>query len=284
MTTHPVGIDAVVHLAALSYDPLGNLAPTTTYSINLDASVRLAEAAKAAGVGRFLYSSSCSVYGAAGGEGALDETATMNPLTPCAISKVRVEDALTELADDAFSPTYLRNATAYGFSPKLRSDLVRNNLVAMTFLTGEVRVLRNGTPWRPLVHIRDISTVFDLVLTAPLDLIHDQAFNVGAPSENYRVSELAEIVANGVPGSTIVITGEVGSDSRSYRVDFSKLSRVFPQHPPGWNAARGASELAESYRMHGLTQDDLRNRCTRLNSIAQRQSSGHLDDDLRWLE
>lgn len=216
------GFDAVIHLAALSNDPLGALAPQITYEINHLASVRLARLAKSAGVRRFLYASTCSVYGSAGDD-LVNEDAPLRPLTPYAESKVRVEDDVAEMADDSFTPVFLRNATAFGFSPRLRADIVLNNLVGHGFLTGEVRVLSDGTPWRPLVHARDIAAAFLLALEAPAKKVHCAAYNVGSESNNLTVAEIAQAVVDVVPGSELMITGETGADPRSYRVDFSKV-------------------------------------------------------------
>ena len=227
------GVDAIAHLGALSNDPLGNLEPKLTYEINIDATLRLARLARDAGVQRFLFSSSCSIYGANEGDELVDEEAPMRPVTPYAESKVRVEDGLHDLADGDFTPVYLRNATAYGWSPRLRLDLVLNDFVATALLTGEVRVLSDGTPWRPIVHAADIATAFEAALDAPREVVHDQPFNIGFQGENYQVRDLAEIVAEVVPGSRVVVTGETGADPRSYRVDFSRAARAFPRLRPG---------------------------------------------------
>ena len=204
---HLAGFDAVVHLAALSNDPLGALVPQITHDINHHASVRLARSAKRAGVRRFLYASTCSVYGAAG-SGLVDESAPLNPLTPYAQSKVRVEDDLTALADDEFHPVFLRNATAFGFSPRLRADIVLNNLVGHAVLGGVVRVLSDGTPWRPLVHAEDIARAFAVCLEAPVEAIHCRAYNIGTEANNVTVAQIARAVAEVVPGSRVEITGE----------------------------------------------------------------------------
>jgi nucleoside-diphosphate-sugar epimerase len=278
---HLEGIDAIVHLAALSNDPLGSLAPEVTYDINHRASVRLARLARDAGVGRFLYSSSCSIYGASGGDAAVDETAPMQPITPYARSKVLVEDDLHGLADADFSPVYLRNATAFGFSPRLRTDLVLNDLVAWAHLTGEVLVLSDGTPWRPIVHIEDISRAFLAALEAPRDAVHDEAFNVGSATENYQVRDLADIVAETVRGSRIVITGQSGGDPRSYRVDFSKIGRRLPAFAPAWTARRGAEELLDAYRRYGLTKQDTTERFKRLAWLKRLQADGEVSETLR---
>lgn len=278
---HLEGFDAVIHLAALSNDPLGALAPSITYDINHHASTRLAEAARTAGVSRFLYSSTCSVYGA-GGESLVDEDAPLDPLTPYAISKVRVESDLRDLATDSFTPVSLRNATAFGVSPRLRADIVLNNLVGWAVLTGEVKVLSDGTPWRPLIHVDDIATAFLAVLVADRDAVHAQAFNVGNPANNVRVSEIADAVAAVVPGSSVVITGEAGNDPRSYRVDFSRLAEAVPAYQPRWDVPAGAVELAAAYDAAGLTEADFTGVFTRLAWLRRLMDDGRLDGDLRW--
>ncbi len=273
------GFDAVVHLAALSNDPVGDLAPKHTYAINLDASVRLAELAREAGVRRFIYSSSCSIYGAAG-EDVLDETAGFNPVTPYGESKIRVEEAVRLLASPVFSPTYLRNATAYGVSPRLRMDLVVNDLVASAISTGEVLIKSDGTPWRPLAHIRDITAAFLGVLQAPTDAIHNRAFNVGRTEENFRVSEVAEMVARAVPGSTIRYADGGGPDKRSYRVNFDLLHSSVPGYKPAWTVERGIQELIEAFKTS--TQDVTGNpQFIRLRTIKSRLDAGTLDETLR---
>jgi nucleoside-diphosphate-sugar epimerase len=234
-----MGFDAIAHLGALSNDPLSDLNPDITYDINHAASVRLAELAKDAGVARFLYSSSCSSYGQSG-DNLVDETAELKPITAYAISKVRVEHDVAKLADDRFSPTFLRNATAYGVSPRLRFDLVLNNLVAWAYAQGRVHIKSDGTPWRPIVHIEDISRAFLAVLAAPRDVVHNQALNVGQTEENYRISELADIVQDVVPGSRIEYAKDGGPDPRCYRVDFGKIRRLLPDFKPQWNARLGA--------------------------------------------
>ncbi len=275
------GFDAVAHLAGLSNDPLGNLNANLTYDINLDASIHLARCAKQAGVERFVFSSSCSNYGAAGDD-FLDENATLNPVTPYAKSKVRVEQELSALADEHFSPSYLRNATAYGSSPRLRLDLVLNNLVAWALTTGVVKLLSDGTPWRPVVHAEDICRAFIAVLEAPRERVHDQAFNVGRQEENYRIRELAEIVRDTVPGSRIEIAEGAGPDTRCYRVDCTKIARQLPEFQPRWDARRGAIELYEAYQRAGLTLEDLEGpRYSRLQHIRRRLDAGSLDTNLR---
>lgn len=276
-----VGFDAVIHLAALSNDPLGSLAPQITYDINQHASTRLARLAREAGVGRFLYASTCSVYGAAGGDELVGEDAPLRPVTPYAESKVRVEDLLFALADDGFCPVSLRNATAFGFSPRLRADIVLNNLVGHAVLTGQVRVLSDGTPWRPLVHAADIAGAFLAALEAPRAEVHGKAFNVGSEANNVTVAQIADAVVTTVPGSTLAITGETGTDPRSYRVDFSAARAALPAFRPQWTVEAGARELYRAYIEHGLTADAFDRRFTRLARLSDRQKAGELGADMR---
>ncbi|GAA0437794.1 NAD-dependent dehydratase [Acrocarpospora corrugata] len=275
------GFDAVAHLAALSNDPLGALAPELTYDINHHASSRLGRLAKDAGVSRFLYASTCSVYGASGGDELLGEDAPLRPVTPYAESKVRVEDDLLALADDDFTPVFLRNATAFGFSPRLRADIVLNNLVGHAYLSGEVRVLSDGTPWRPLVHALDIAEAFAATLTAPKAAVHGQAFNVGSEQNNLTVAEIAAEVVEAAPGSVLTITGESGADPRSYRVDFTKIRAALPGYEASWTVKAGAVELLDAYRRHGLTEHDFVHRFTRLARLSARRADGTIDDSLR---
>ncbi len=273
------GFDAVIHLAALSNDPLGALAPDVTYDINHHASTRLARLAEEAGVARFLYASTCSVYGAAGDE-LVTEDAPLRPLTPYAESKVRVEDDVAAMASADFTPVFLRNATAFGFSPRLRADIVLNNLVGHAVLTGYVRVLSDGTPWRPLVHARDIAEANLACLTAPAAAISGRAYNIGTEANNLTVAEIAESVVAAVPGSELLITGESGPDPRSYRVDFAR-ARAELGYTATWSIPDGAAELYRAYTEFGLTADDFAQRFTRLPHLQRLRESGALDASMR---
>lgn len=277
------GCQAVIHLAALSNDPMGNLLPELTYEINYRNSVRLAELAKQAGASRFLFSSSCSVYGLGSADGFATEESPLNPLTPYAISKIRTEEDVAKLASASFSPVFLRNATVYGWSPRFRSDLVLNNLAGWAYTSGEIRILSDGTPWRPIVHVEDVSQAFLVMLEAPRQAVHNQVFNVGVNDQNYQVSELASIVVQAFKGCQISYAQGGGPDPRSYRVDFSKLAAVVPAFHPKWNAKLGADELAHAYRQVRLTLDDFNGpRYVRLVQLKQLVQKGLLDERLRW--
>jgi nucleoside-diphosphate-sugar epimerase len=281
---HLRGFDAVAHLAALSNDPLGDLNKNLTYDINQHASVRLAKAAKAAGVRRFLFSSSCSLYGA-GGTGFLDEKAAFNPVTPYGESKVLVEQELSGLASESFSPVYLRNATAYGVSRRLRADIVVNNLVGHAYTTGKVLLQSDGTPWRPLVHLKDIIHAFAACLSAPIEAIHDQAFNVGRTSENFQIRQVATMVAEVVPNCALAFAAGASSDMRDYRVDFGKIETRLPGYKPRWTLRAGIEELYEAYKKAGMTQDVfLGPRYYRLKTVRGLQERGLLDGELRRLD
>jgi nucleoside-diphosphate-sugar epimerase len=274
--------DAVVHLAALSNDPLGDLDAELTYDINQHATVRLARLARSAGVNRFLFSSSCSNYGASD-DGVLTEEAAFNPVTPYGESKVRAEAGLLELASDEFSPVLLRSATAYGVSSRLRCDVVLNNLTAWAVATGKVMLKSDGTPWRPIVHIEDICLAFLAALEAPRDAVHAQAFNVVRPGENYRISELAAIVEETVPGCVIEFAGSSGPDARNYRVDASRITAALPAFQPKWTARDGARELYEAFCEHPVTLEDIEGwRYRRIGQINRLLETRQLTPDLRW--
>jgi nucleoside-diphosphate-sugar epimerase len=274
------GYDAVICLAALSNDPLGDLNPSATYSVNLDGTLHLARAAKQAGIERFLFSSSCSLYGAAG-KAPVSEDAEMFPVTAYGETKVKAERDLALLADDHFSPTYLRNATAYGASPRHRLDIVVNNLTAVAMTTGKVRLESDGTPWRPLVHIEDISRAFLAVLTAPREVVHDQAFNVGRSEDNVQIRDIAEMVREEVPDSALSFAADAGPDLRNYRVDFAKLAETFPDLKLRWSVRDGIRELVSAYTRYSLTYDDFTSsRYVRLRRIKDLLSAGLVDEML----
>lgn len=275
------GFDAVLHLAALSNDPLGNLNPQLTFDINHKASVHLAELAKKAGAQRYIFSSSCSTYGA-GGDGMLDENSSFNPVTPYGQSKVLTEQDVSQLASDSFSPVFLRNATAYGVSPRLRFDIVLNNLTAWAFTTGKVLIKSDGTPWRPLVHVRDICSAFLAAMRTPREKVHNQAFNIGQSTENHRVRDIAEVVAKTVPNCHVEYALQASSDKRDYRVNCDKAKRVLDGFDPQWTIQRGAAELYETYKRVGLKLEDFEGpRFQRIAHIKKRLAEGSLTADLR---
>lgn len=282
---HFVGFDAVIALAALSNDPLGNLNARTTYAINHYGVIRTAQAAKKAGVKRFLFASSCSLYGA-GPQDFLDETAGFNPVTPYGESKIRCEFDLAPLADENFSPTFMRCATAYGFSPRLRSDLVVNDLTGLAHLTGEIAMKSDGMPWRPFVHIEDISRAFLAALEAPRERVHLEALNVGQTSENYRVREVAQMVAEVVPGSTATFSDGAEPDIRNYRVNCDKIKAVLPEFKPVWTVRKGIEQLYDEYRRsRDLTLESFKSsRFMRIKRIKELQAEGRLDEELYWKE
>jgi nucleoside-diphosphate-sugar epimerase len=279
---HLEGFDALVHLAALSNDPLGDLSPELTYAINHEATVSLAEAAKSAGVPRFVFASSCSMYGASAADAVLAEDAPLKPLTPYAESKVRSEEALRELDGDGLTTVCMRNATVYGVSPRLRLDIVLNNLAAWGHVTGKIRMLSDGRSWRPLLHVRDLAKVALRMVEAPGELVAGKAFNIGSAEQNYVVRDLAEILAE-LTGCDLEFAGDASPDPRSYRVDFTALERAFPDLTLDWNARRGAEELVDAYRTVGLTREAFEGRpYVRLRQLRYLLDEGRLDDELRW--
>lgn len=275
-------VDAVIHLAGLSNDPMGALDEQLTYDINLEGTLNLARLAKSAGVGRFVFASSCSIYGAAGGAAALTEAAPLEPVSAYAVSKARSEDGLAALADAAFSPVFMRNATAYGLGSRPRFDLVVNNLAGWAFTTGAVRVMSDGSPWRPLTHIEDISLAAICACEAPRDAVHAQAFNIGRGDANYQVKDIAHAVQAAFPGSQLVITGETGGDPRSYRVDFSKALGGLPGFAPQWTLERGVAEVADWLKAEGLKGEAFDSRLfIRLKQLQYEMAEGRLDGQLR---
>ena len=278
------GLDAIIHLAGLANDPLGDLDPPLTYEINHAATVRLAELAKQVGVHRFLYASTCSVYGAAG-EDMIDENSPPNPITPYAHSKLLSERDLARLADASFCPVFLRAATAYGVSPYLRFDLALNNLVAWAFTTHRVFLKSDGTSWRPLVHIRDIAQGYRILLEAPSALVCNQAFNIGATAENYRIRELAELVERGVPDSRLEYADDASPDHRSYRVNCDRIANTLPAFKPQWNAERGIREVYETLLGKGLNTEAFEGpRYNRIAHVRHLLRQGRLQPDLRWAQ
>jgi nucleoside-diphosphate-sugar epimerase len=278
------GIEAVIHLAGLSNDPLGDLRAPVTYAINHEATVRLAELAKRCGVRRLLYASSCSVYGAAGDE-FLDEDSAFNPLTPYAGSKARSEVDLRHLADRSFCPVYLRAATAYGVSPLLRFDLSVNNLVAWAATTGRVFLKSLGTSWRPLVHIQDIAQAYVALLRAPEEKVHNRSFNVGQTAENYRISDVAELVRQIVPDTKIEFAADAAEDMRNYRVNCDLIRSTFPNYWPNWTVAEGIREVYDAIRAGGLSSDDFEGpRYSRIAYLKRLMADGRVDENLRWVD
>lgn len=277
------GLDAIIHLAGLSNDPLGDYRPELTKEINGDASIRLAELAKTVGIKRFLFASSCSNYGAAG-DRFLDEDADFNPVTPYGVSKVIVESALAKMADNNFSPTFMRASTAYGLSPRIRFDLVTNNLTAWAFTTGKVYLKSDGTPWRPIVHVEDISRAYIAALEAQRELVHNQAFNVGTTAENYQIREIADIVKDVVPNCKVEYAPGAGPDTRCYRVDCNKIVRVLRAFKPQWTARRGVEQLYDAYRQVGLTLEEFEGpKFKRIAHVKKMIGEGKLDENLRWV-
>jgi nucleoside-diphosphate-sugar epimerase len=275
------GIDLIVHLCALSNDPLGNFNPDITYEINYEGSLKLAQLAKIAGIHRFVFSSSCSVYGASEND-IVNETSNLNPVTPYGLSKIRAEKAISALADSEFSPVFMRPATAYGVSPMLRFDLVLNNLVAWAYTRKIVLLKSDGKAWRPIVHIEDICRAFIAALDAPRDLVHNQVFNVGRTEENYIVREIAEIAKETVPNSKIEYAKDAEPDKRSYRVDFSKIASVLSEFKPQWTARLGAEQLYDAYVKAGIALEDFEGpRYRRITHLENSVSNGYLDKTLR---
>jgi nucleoside-diphosphate-sugar epimerase len=274
------GVDAIVHMAELSNDPLGQLSPTITYEINHQGSVRLAQLAKQVGISRFVYMSSCSVYGVAGGE--VDETSPVNPQTAYAECKTLVERDLRAMADDDFSPTFMRNATAFGASPRQRFDIVLNNLSGLAWTTKKITMVSDGSPWRPLVHGLDIAQAIQRVLDAPRDIVHNEVFNVGSSEQNYRVREIAEIVGEEFPGCQVTF-GDAGGDNRSYRVSFEKIANKLPGFECQWDAVKGAAQLHKVFRSIDMDAETFTGRGhTRLLQLQHLIATGQVDADLFW--
>lgn len=279
------GVTAVIHLAALSNDPLGEINPSLTHQINYIASVKLAKLAKRQGIQRYIFSSSCSLYGIAPDDKPLTEEGRLNPITAYAKTKVETEEKISKLADDNFHPVFMRNATVYGISPTLRLDLVVNNLVAWAYLTGKVAILSDGTPWRPIIHVEDLCNAFLVALEAPIEKIHNQAFNVGINEENYQIKDIANQVEKIVPDSFVEILNKTGADERTYRVDFSKLKDALPQFKPTWNLRKGIEEVYHAYKNFGLTQKDFESpKYFRLRWIRYLIENNKLDHKLKWIK
>ena len=278
------GAYAICHLAALSNDPLGDLDEQLTYDINHLASVEIAKLAKKVGIEKYIYSSSCSLYGIADGDTALDETAEFNPVTAYAKSKVYSERDIVPLATDDFSVTFMRNSTAYGISPKLRLDLVVNNLVGWAVTIGQIKIMSDGTPWRPLIHAEDIARAFIAVIEAPKNVVNRQSYNVGQTSENFQIKDVAKMVGEVVPGCSVVITGEHGSDSRSYRVNFDKIARELPNFKPKWTLKKGIEEVYEAYKKYGMDEDKFKGRYfIRLKQLQYLIENKRVDNKLFWV-
>jgi nucleoside-diphosphate-sugar epimerase len=276
------GIDGVIHLAGLSNDPMGAIDAVLTEDINYAASMKLAKLCREKGVGRFIFASSCSIYGISDPGKAIDEGGTLNPITAYAKAKVNVETGLTAMADDTFHPVFMRNATVYGLSPRLRLDLVVNDLLAGAYLTGGINIKSDGTPWRPIVHIEDFCRAFVAALKAPVERIHCEAFNVGINEENFQVGDIATEVGKALPDAVVKILNETGGDDRSYRVDFSKIRRALPEFKPSWNLKKGIRELLDAYRKHNLTKADYDSgRYVRLRTLKSHMESGRFNKSLR---
>ena len=276
------GFDTLIHLAALSNDPLGNLKEDWTYDINHHASVRLARLAKQSGVRRFLFSSSCSMHGA-NSAAKVDETSPVEPVTPYGDSKIRAEQEISKMADDAFSPIFLRNGTVYGVSPRLRVDIVLNNLVGWAHTTGKVKLYTDGSPWRPLIHVEDVCSAFIAAMEAPVKVVHNQVFHVGSNKENYQIRQLAEIVCSVVPGSSIEYVNDHQADQRTYIADFTKIETQLPGFQPKWTVEAGARQLYQAYQAANMTLEEFTgSRYIRLKRIDELLQSGQLDTSLRW--
>ena len=276
-------IDAVIHLAALSNDPLGVFAAGLTDDINYLATIKIASLAKELGIKRFIYASSCSIYGIAD-EDMVSEDSPPAPVTEYAISKAKSEEALSKMADDNFSPVFLRASTAYGIAPMLRCDLVVNNLVGWAYTTGKIRIMSDGTPWRPAIHVEDLSHAYIACLQSPIEIIHNEAFNVGQNKGNYQIRDMADVVKKIVPGCEVEYTYEHGSDSRTYKVSFDKIStKLKGSFVPKWDIQKGMQQLYEAYKAHGLTyQEFTGNKYIRLNQIKRLVQREAIDENLFW--